>query len=236
MSVRGVRDGRRFRPGQAVLLAVGLAVAYGGGFGIGVYFADSYGLQDNRAILSLAHIPTLFTDHFTLTSLRTNIDVRPVLTTSFALNYAISGVDPWSYHAANLLLHFVTAWMVFLLVRDHLWWPAEERGPGGGAELPAAAAALFFAFAPVNSQALNYMWARSALLCTTFYLGAFFALVRGRHGLAAVLHVLALLTKTIAVTLPAVFVVYDYLYRDRRRFPYFADWLSGWRRLAAPVA
>ncbi len=236
MTAPAVRDGRRFSAGLAALLAAGLAVAYGGGFGIGFYFDDSYGIQENPAIRSLANIPSFFTDPFTLTALRTNIDVRPVLTTSFALNYAISGLDPWSYHAANLLLHFLTAWMVFLLVRDHLWWPASERGAGNRAQVPAAAAALFFAFAPVNSQALNYMWARSALLCTTFYLAGFFALVRGRLVPAVVLHVLALLTKTIAVTLPAVFVVYDYLYRDRGRFPDFASWLSGWRRLAVPVA
>ena len=232
-----VRDisGRGFALGFLLVLATGLAVAYANGFGIGFYFDDGYGITENPAIRSLRNIPAFFTDPFTLTPLRTNVDIRPVLVTTFAVNYAISGTDPWSYHAFNLLVHFLTAAMVFVLVRDHLWWPVGERGPSGSARIPAAAAALFFAFAPVNSQALNYMWARSALLCTAFYVAAFLALLRGRWITGVALHVLALLTKAVAFTLPAVFVLHDFLYRDRRRHPHLAAWLRDWRRLAVPV-
>lgn len=162
----GAPTGEKFTLVFFALLAVGLALAYGNSFGIGFYFDDTYGIANNPAIRTLNNIPRFFTDPFTLTSLRENVDIRPVLVVTFALNYAISGNDPWSYHLLNLILHFITAGLVFLIVRDYLWWPASYRGPDGDARFPAAAAALFFAFAPLNSQTLNYMWARSALLCT----------------------------------------------------------------------
>src|SRR5439155_920053 len=81
--------------------------------------------------------------------------------------------------------------LVFVIVRDHVWWPPRDRGPSAEARIPAAAAALFFALAPLNSQPVDFMWARSALLCGTLYLGAFLAFVRRRWSLGAVLFALA---------------------------------------------
>src|SRR6266849_6050634 len=190
-----VPQGHKFTLLFFALLGVGLAASYANSLGIGFYFDDTYGISSNPAIRSLRNIPLFFTDPFTLTTLRENVDVRPVLVVTFALNYAISGNQPWSYHVFNLILHFIAAGLVFVIVRDHLWWPASDRGRNGAARIPAAAAALFFALAPLNSQTLNYMWARSALLCTVLYLAAFLALLRGRWILGSVLHTLALLTK-----------------------------------------
>src|SRR5258708_7485183 len=101
-------DGRRFTQLFSAVLAGGIAIAYANGFGFGFYFDDSYGIRENPAIRSLANIPHFFTDPFTLTTVRENVDIRPVLVTTYALNYAISGNDPWSYHAFNMIVHFLT--------------------------------------------------------------------------------------------------------------------------------
>src|SRR5437867_2040575 len=78
-------------------------------------------------------------------------------------------------------------------------------------------------------------WARSALLCVTLYLGAFLVYLRRRWALGSVLFVLALLTKAIAVTLPVMFLIHDFVYRDRTRHPTVRSYLGDWRRLALPV-
>src|SRR5438093_422930 len=231
----GVLAGQKFALLFLALLGVGLAFSYANSFGIGFYFDDSYGIAGNPAIRSLRNIPLFFTDPFTLTTVRENVDIRPVVVVTFAINYAISGNEPWSYHVLNLILHFIAAGLVYVIVRDHLWWPAADRGPNGAARLPAAAAALFFALAPLNSQPLNYMWARSALLCTTLYLAAFLAVLNRRWILGAVLHLLALETKAVAVTLPVMIVVQDFLYRDRVRYPTVMSYIRDWRRLFLPV-
>ena len=231
----GVPIGRQFTFLFLAVLGVGLAVSYANSFGIGFYFDDSYGIASNPAIRSLRNIPRFFTDPFTLTTMRENVDIRPLLVVTFAVNYAISGNEPWSYHLLNLILHFIAAGLVFVIVRDHLWWPAADRGPNAAACFPAAAAALFFALAPLNSQPLNYMWARSALLCTALYLAAFLALLHRRWILGAVLHALALETKAIAVSLPVMIVVQDFLYRDRARHPTVMSYMRDWRRLVLPV-
>ncbi len=227
--------GRRFTAVFVALLALGIAISYSNSLGIGFYFDDLYGIHNNPTIRSLRNIPGFFTDPHAFWTDRTQADVRPVLLITYALNYAVSGLAPWSYHVLDLLLHFVAALLVFVLVRDHVWWPARERGPSGDARIPAAAAALFFALAPLNTQPVDYVWARSALLSTTLYLGAFLAFLRRRWTLGAVLFALALLTKAIAVTLPAMLLIHDFVYRDRTHYRSVKSYLGDWRRLVLPV-
>ena len=219
-------SGRRLTLLTAALLAIGIGAAYSNSLSVGFEFDDVYLLTNNPSIRSLRNIPRFFYDPFTLTTVRENADLRPVLQITYALNHAISGLRPWSYHAVNMVLHLVAALLVFRIVRDHLW-----PGPA----LVPAAAALFFALAPLNSQTLDYMSARSALLCTTLYLAAFWCVLRRRQWPAALLHALALLTKAIAVTLPAVIVAYDFLYRDRARCPTVLGYVRDWRRVVRLV-
>ena len=219
-------SGRRLTLLTAALLAIGIGAAYSNSLSVGFEFDDVYLLTNNPSIRSLRNIPRFFYDPFTLTTVRENADLRPVLQITYALNHAISGLRPWSYHAVNMVLHLVAASLVFRIVRDHLW-----PGPA----LVPAAAALFFALAPLNSQTLDYMSARSALLCTTLYLAAFWCVLRRRQWPAALLHALALLTKAIAVTLPAVIVAYDFLYRDRARCPTVLGYVRDWRRVVRLV-
>jgi len=46
--------------------------------------------------------------------------LRPVLFWSLALNYAVSGLDTWSYHAGNLLIHLAASLVLFGLLRRAL--------------------------------------------------------------------------------------------------------------------
>ena len=228
-------SGRSFTTAFLLLLVVTVGASYSDCFGVGFYFDDRYGILDNTAIRSLLNIPSFFVNPYACWAMQGQEDMRPVLLVTYALNYAMSGIEPWSYHALNLLLHLVASALVFVLVRDHVWWPVAERGPNGTARVPAAAAALFFALAPLNSQPVVYLWARSALLCVTLYLGAFLAYLRQRRLLGSTLLVLALLTKAIAVTLPVVLVAYDFIYRDRMRYRDWEQYVRDWRRLTRPI-
>ena len=225
----------RFTAAFVALLAIGIGLAYSGSLGVGFYFDATSGITNNPAIRSLRNIPSFFTDPYAIWSEHTQVDLRPVLLITYAVNYAISGLEPWSWHVLDLMLHFTASLLVFVIVRDHVWWPPRERGPSGEARLPAAAAALFFALAPLNSQPVDFVWARSALLCVTLYLGAFLAFMRRRWALGAVVFILALLTKAIALTLPAMLLIHDFVYRDRTRWPTVQRYVADWRRLTLPV-
>jgi tetratricopeptide (TPR) repeat protein len=216
-------------------MAAVVVYAYATSLPVGFYFDDTYGIAQNPSVRTLANIPRYFVDPFLLTIHRDNVDVRPILQVTFAINYAVSKYAPWSWHVFNILVHIITAMLVFICVRDHCWWPREERGPNGFARWPAASTALIFALCPLNHQAVVYMWARSALLCTCFYLGAFLLFLEKRYKLSALLFLLALLTKTIAVTLPLIIVVYDFAENDGLNN--LRAWARGlWKRLGQPWA
>jgi len=188
------RPPARFAP---LLLAGAIAAAYANGLDVPFVFDDWHTIEQNPAIRTLGRIPAYFVDPDTTTILRENKDLRPLLLVTMALNYRLSGLAPWSYHVVNLVLHWVVSLLVFRIVRDHLWL-GEESYP------VALAAALIVALHPLNSEPVNYVSARSALLTAVFYLGAFDAACRDRRRLSVALGLCAMLTKSIAVSLPVM--------------------------------
>src|SRR5439155_11484434 len=71
---------------------------------------------------------------------------RPVTTLSYLLNYTVlgNGEKVAGYHVVNFLLHWLNAWLVFLIVRRI----------GGRLDI-AALAACIFAVHPVNTEVVT---------------------------------------------------------------------------------
>ena len=55
---------------------------------------------------------------------------RPLLNLSLAVNYAISGLDVWSYHATNLAIHILAALLLFGILRRTFLLPATGQSLG----------------------------------------------------------------------------------------------------------
>lgn len=191
------------------MLGLAIAAAYANAVTIPFHFDDWHAVEQNPHIRSLANLPRFFVDPDTTTILHENKDLRPIVVATLALDYAISGPATWSYHATNILFHWLVVLLVFRIVRDHCWL--------GARALPVAlAAALVVALHPLNTEPVNYVSSRSSLLTALFYLGAFDAAARDRRVASAGLLALAMLTKAIAVTFPVVFLGYCLLGRPRR--------------------
>ncbi len=186
---------------MALLLAAAVALGYANGLRLGFYFDDWHAIEQNPHIRRLGNIPRAFVDVSVSSVVPENRTLRPLLFTTFALNHSISGTDPWSYHLVNILLHWLAAVLVFRIVRDHFWL-------GDHATLVAAIAALVVAVHPLNTSAVNHVSARSAILTAVLYLASFDAAVRDRRLASLALLALALLTKSIAATLPLVVLGY----------------------------
>lgn len=60
-------------------------------------------------------------------------------------NYALSGLDPWSYHAVNVLLHAVVSSLFAWLCRNCL----------GLSKLSSLLAASLFAIHPIHTEAVS---------------------------------------------------------------------------------
>ncbi|MBI5864201.1 MAG: tetratricopeptide repeat protein [Planctomycetes bacterium] len=102
---------------------------------------------------------------------------RPLVAYSLALNYAISGLDIWSYRVGNLLIHIAAALLLWDLLRRLLARP-RSAGAVGGVEAIAFVAALCWCVHPLNAAAVTFVVQRAESLMGAFFLLTVLASVR----------------------------------------------------------
>lgn len=159
---------------------------------------------------------------------------RPVTQALFAIQWDLWGGEPLGFHALNLALHGAVTLLVFVLLLRL------EAG-----RWPSALGAAVFAVHPVHVEAVAGVVGQSTLLASFFSLLAclLFLSARpgrwGRAGGVALLYLLGLGAKEIAVTLPGVlFLLAAFGVGPRFRDPgegRATDLRTLWRRLRADL-
>jgi MYXO-CTERM domain-containing protein len=143
---------------------------------------------------------------------------RPLLSLTWALNYALGGLTAWPYHLVNVLLHAGNA---ALLASLFLWMARRWNRPQG--EGAALLAACLFAASPMAAETVAYASSRSTALATffglaTLRLGA--GALAGSSRLlipALVCNVLALASKEEAAALPLLLLLLDFFFVAEQR-------------------
>jgi hypothetical protein len=120
-------------------------------------------LLENPSVRSLKFIPQYFLDGRTLSILPANVDYRPVLQITYALNYAISKYDTWSWHLVQILLHIVCIIGLYFLSKRIMREYYPDAREMEAALIPFAISLLFVVH-PTTSGVINYLSARSSLL------------------------------------------------------------------------
>ena len=129
----------------------------------------------------------------------------PLSTLSYALEYRFAGLNPRIYHATSLFLHLADTALVMFLVRLLF----------GGAWM-AFFTALLFGIHPAHVESVAWAAERKDVLYAFFYLSALVSYALRLRGaktwfLSLALFICALLSKSMAVTLPLALLLMDYL-------------------------
>jgi Flp pilus assembly protein TadD len=174
-------DRKVWLAGAALVVAV--AAAYANSISSPFVFLDVPAIVDNPTIRHLMppwpvlHPPSAG---------GVTVGGRPIVNLSLALNYAISGTRPWSYHAANLLLHALAGLALFGVVRRTLGRAmAAPAEPGRAGPDPAAfafAAALLWSLHPLQTESVTYVIQRAESLMGLFYLLTLYCFIRYATG------------------------------------------------------
>ena len=192
-----------------ILLPLLALAAYAGTFHGAFFFDDYLHITANHHIRTLGNLPRFFLEGGVADFYVGGTGYRPMNYASYALNYAVAGYNVWAWHLFNIILHSANAVLVFFVGRAVL----REAGRGDGFALPLVAAAAF-ALHPVQTQAVTYISGRAVLLASLFYLLGFLAFIACRNttgarriiwtAAAAIAYLLGMLSKEMAVSLPAL--------------------------------
>lgn len=147
-----------------LLLVAVVALAWANTWHAPFVFDDHASIVDNPTIRQLASLSWLNPPH----AAGETVGGRPVLNFSFALNYAVSGLEVWSYHALNALIHAAAAFTL---------WSVLRRLPGCGAGV-AFATALLWALHPLQTAAVTYVVQRAESLAALFTLLTLYGFLR----------------------------------------------------------
>ena len=202
-------------------------------------FSGPFIIDDRTSIPENPHIRSLWPISTVLT-LPTNavIKRRPVVGVSLAINYAVSGPDVWSYHAFNVLVHVLNAFLVYGICRRTLRSEALRARYGRAAPWLSAAVALLWVVHPLQTEAVTYIIQRTELLMAFFLLSTLYCVIRGA-GCSA----LGMGSKEVMAMAPLVVLLYDRTFlagsfREalRRRAAPYVGLAAGWPIIAFLIA
>jgi Tfp pilus assembly protein PilF len=212
------RDWLRWAPLFAALVAF---LVYAPSIGGGFIYDDGELILRNPAIRDLRNLRAILLYE----------PSRPVLTLTWALNYAAGGVVPWHYHLVNVLIHAGNA---AILASLFLWMA--RRSNLAEPRQRALLCACLFAVSPMACETVAYVASRSSGLVTLLILASLRVAVsvlaggpRWRLAVSLGLFLLALATKEEAAAAPLLLLLLDYFFIPeqklsdmRRRLPIHA--------------
>src|SRR5438132_12351820 len=187
------------------LLSLLLLAAYSNHFENSFHFDDAHTVVNNAAIQSLRNIPRFFTDATTFSSLPSNQSYRPLVSTLFAIDYAIGHLKPFWFYLSIftlfLALVLLIAFVVYQLI-DNLWIAF------GGAAL--------YGLHPANADTVNYIVASAEIISTLGIVASFAVYAAFPHLRRYCIYVLpaaiAVLAKPPAAIFPVLFAAYLVLF------------------------
>jgi len=230
-----------------LVIAAGGLLAYHNSFAVPFVFDDEPSIISNLSIRSLwrAWSPPV--------NGGITVAGRPVLNFTLAVNYAISGTDPWSYHALNLLIHIAAGVVLFGVVRRTLLQPVLAPRFGTHAFEIALFATVLWTVHPLQTESVTYVVQRAESLTGLLFLLTLWCFIRASEpgratrwrwgAFAACLAGMA--TKEVMVVAPLVVLLYDRTFvagsfrtawRERRglHLALAATWLIlGWLVMSA---
>jgi len=178
-----------------------------------------YDLRLDSISKSLSSRPSSFFDLY-----------RPVACLTFALNWYFAKDNVLGYHLVNSVIHFLTAFILFLTVFNlYKTRNLGQRYPVNAYWI-SLLSAILWALNPTQTQAVTYIVQRMASLATLFYISGIYCYVKGRLSVikwrqttyflsCALSYVLALGSKENAAILPLVLCLVEAVFFQTITFP-----------------
>jgi tetratricopeptide (TPR) repeat protein len=216
-------ESRAARTWAGVGIALAGFASYANSFGVPFVYLDVAAIVDNP---SIRHLWPIWSALRPPTDGSLTVGGRPLLNLSLALNYAISGTQPWSYHLVNVLIHVLAGLTLFGVVRRTII--RIHAISGGWDIIPAFLVALVWTVHPLQTESVTYIVQRAESLMGLFYLLTLYCFIRGVpiekdprdertayrracfwFGLSWLCCLCGMATKEVMVSAPVIALLYD---------------------------
>ncbi|MGK2856280.1 MAG: tetratricopeptide repeat protein [Thermoanaerobaculia bacterium] len=202
----------------AAIAALLIVFAYANSLENEFHFDDSHVIVNNAFIRSLGNTPLFFTDAHTFSSLPQNATYRPLVTLSYAIDYAAGrGLDPTAFHVTQIALLLAVWGLLIPFYRRML----DLASPANANRFIALASATLFAVHTANTETMNFISCRSELISAIGLLGAFLLVQRSevarRYHFYLLPLVFGALAKAPVVVFAPLLMVYVYLFSEEPR-------------------
>lgn len=193
-------------------------------------FDDESVIVNNSSITNLDNIPKYFTADEGFHKVIGRY-YRPVVSASYAIDYYFWGLNPYGFHLTNTIIHIISCLLLFKIL-SLLFWRYKYRN------LFSLFSALIFAVHPVHTEAVTWISGRTDSMVTMFFFASFLCYILftremdfNKDGTTIVknsnknyfylilslsFYLLGLLTKEMIITMPAVILLYDFIYRKKK--------------------
>jgi tetratricopeptide (TPR) repeat protein len=134
---------------------------------------------------------------------------RPILYSSWGMDYKIWGLSPFGFHLTNVIAYSISVVLFYLFVLLTL-----ETFKIGARDATAFLSSLLFAIYPMHVEPVSFIAARADLICGIFLFSAIiFHILSSRKllflPLTLIFFYLSLLTKEVAITFPFIVLGMD---------------------------
>jgi protein O-mannosyl-transferase len=239
---------------RAAIILIAGALVYANSLSAPFIFDDQTAIIENQRIQQLWPLSVPLSP-----ARETPVAGRPIVSLTFAINYAAGGLDVRGYHLTNLVIHLLAALTLFGLVRRTLLLPALTAAFGAQATNLAWIVALIWMLHPLQTETIDYVTQRTESMMGLFYLLTLYCSVRALESAggskdpprtrqsrwqaaAMVACATGMACKESMVTAPLMVVLFDYafvkrdLLRKAHRIRLYIGLASTWVVLAALMA
>ncbi|MBN1621128.1 MAG: tetratricopeptide repeat protein [Endomicrobiales bacterium] len=193
------------------------------GISFGVYFNtlknefvhdDEFIVENNSLIRSPSNLPKIFSSNYWAGTKyeKETLLYRPLVITSFAFDYKLWGKNPAGYHLTNIILNTINSVLVYFLT----FFIFSGALKNNNLYVAAFISSLIFTVHPVHSEAVAGIVGRTELMATLFFLISLILYLRESghkllYWISLLFYFLGILSKEMAITLPAVIMIYDFV-------------------------
>jgi len=198
-----------------IALLVLIVAAYSNHFGNSFHFDDSHCINNNAYIRSLKNIPEFFKSAKTFSSLPYNQTYRPMLTTLYALDYAVGGFYTFFYHLPIFLFFLAQGFLMYLLIIKLF----DASFKSNLNKYFALFTTGWYMLATANADTINYISSSSDSISTFWVIAALVLYIYKpslrKYFLYFIPVIIGALFKQSAIVFPALLGVYAFLFEKK---------------------